>query len=116
MNKKILTIILGSISVVGIIGIPIGDPQFIVNAFVLEVIFIALTVLSLIRFRHILIPSMIIAVAVIIANTASTRHTEIMSTFNPLGNAFVLIIGGYVLQIMLLGFSIVFFTKRKISN
>ena len=86
------------VSVVGAIGIPMGDPQFIVNALVLESAFIVLTVLS---------------VLVIIANTASPRHTEIMSSFYPVGNALILIIGGYVLQALILGFSVLFFAKRK---
>lgn len=101
------------VSVVGAIGIPMGDPQFIVNALVLESAFIVLTVLSVVRFRYILIPCMVLSVLVIIANTASPRHTEIMSSFYPVGNALILIIGGYVLQALILGFSVLFFAKRK---
>lgn len=98
VNKRILTILLGLVSVVGAIGIQMGDPQFIVNALILESAFIALTILSIVRIRYVLIPCMVISIIVIIANTASPRHTEVMISFYPVVNALVLIIGGYVLQ------------------
>lgn len=68
----------------------------------LESSFIALAVISLKKYQYAYIPNFIIAVIVIIGNTASPKHTEIMSTFHPLYNAIVLIIGGYVLQGLLL--------------
>ena len=90
-----------------------GDPQFIVNALILESAFIVLTILSVVRIRYVLIPCMVISIIVIIANTASPRHTEVMISFYPVVNALVLIIGGYVLQALILGFSVLFFAKRK---
>jgi len=90
-----------------------GDPQFIVNALILESAFIVLTILSVVRIRYVLIPCMVISIIVIIANTASPRHTEVMNSFYPVVNALVLIIGGYVLQALILGFSVLFFAKRK---
>ena len=109
-----MTLILGSISVVGAIGIPMGDPRFFTNALILESSFVILTVLSIFRLKWILIPSIIVSVMVIIANTVSPKHMEIMTNMFPIGNAFVLIIGGYLLQIILLIFSIKFFKNRKI--
>jgi hypothetical protein len=111
-----MTLILGSISVVGAIGIPMGDPRFFTNALILESSFVILTVLSIFRLKWILIPSIIVSVMVIIANTVSPKHMEIMTNMFPIGNAFVLIIGGYLLQIILLIFSIKFFKNRKILD
>lgn len=63
-----------------------------INAIVLETTFVTLAILSFWRLRYALIPNMII---VIIGNTASTKHLEIMSSLEPLENAIVLIVGGY---------------------
>ena len=68
----------------------------------LESSFIALAVISLKKYQYAYIPNFIIAVIVIIGNTLSPKHTEIMSTIHPLYNAIVLITGGYVLQGLLL--------------
>lgn len=111
-QKAIVTILI-SISVIGIIGIQIGNPKFLTNAIILESVFIALTLLSFKRLRYALIPNMIIAIIVIIGNTASPKHIEIMSTFEPLENSIVLIVGGYVLQSLLLVSSLMVFKKRK---
>ena len=106
-------VVLVAISIVGIIGIPMGDPQFLPNAIILESSFVVLTVVSLWRLNYSLIPNMIIAVVVIVGNTASSRHIEIMSTFSPPENAFILITGGYILQGLLLITSAITFKKRK---
>ena len=97
----------------GIIGIPIGNPKFVTNAIALESVFIVLTILSLWRLKYALIPIMIIAIVVIIGNTASPKHIEIMSTFEPLENAIVLIVGGYLLQCLLLITSMIVFKNRE---
>ena len=111
--KKIIFAVLASISIVGAIGIPMGDPQFLTNAIILESSFIILAAVSLWRLNYTLIPNMIIAIIVIIGNTASPKHIQIMTTFAPAENAVVLIIGGYVLQGLLLAGSIIAFKKRK---
>ncbi len=111
--QKIIFIILVSISVVGIIGIPMGDPQFLVNAIILESSFVVLAGISLWRLQYSTIPNMVIALLVIVGNTVSPRHIEIMASFEPIGNAIVLIIGGYVLQVLLLVASGIAFRKRK---
>jgi len=100
--QKMVAIILGSISIVGLFGIPLGDPRFIAQALVLEGCFIALTVLTIKNYKRAYIPNFIIAVIVIIGNSAFYKHIEIMTTFHPLYNAIVLIVGGYVLQGLLL--------------
>lgn len=100
--KSITIGTLTSISAIGIIGIPMGDPQFLANAIILESVFIALAILSVWRLQYTLIPNIIIAIIVIIGNTASPKHIEIMITFNPIENAVVLIVGGYLLQGLLM--------------
>lgn len=104
MNKiqRNLVAVLVSVCVVGAFGIPLGDPKFLIPAIILESSFIALAIVSFKNFRYAYIPNFIIAGVVIAGNTTSPKHLEIMSTFNPFYNAIVLIIGGYVLQALLL--------------
>lgn len=104
MNKiqKYLVTVLASICIIGAFGIPLGDPKFLIQTFILESSFIALTIVSLKNFRFAYIPNFIIACLVIAGNTLSPKHLEIMSTLHPFYNAIVLIIGGYVLQALLL--------------
>jgi len=111
--QKVIFTVLAATSIVGIIGIPLGDPQFLTNAIILESAFIALAAISLWRLRYALIPNMIIALVVIVGNTVSPKHIEIMSLFDPAENAIVLIMGGYILQGLLLITSAIAFKKRK---
>ena len=113
LHQKIIVGILISIVIMGIIGIPIGNPKFITNAIILESAFIALAVLSLWKLNYILVPNMIIAIVVIIGNTASPRHIEIMSTLDPFGNAIVLIVGGYFLQGLLMVTNMMVFKNQN---
>jgi hypothetical protein len=101
-NQKFLVSVLCAISIVGAFGIPLGDPKFIIQAFSLEFSFIALAAISFKKFRYAYIPNFIIALVVIVGNTVSPKHLEIMSTFHPFYNAIVLIVGGYILQGLLL--------------
>ena len=92
-----------------------GDPKFLIQALGLESVFVALTVISLKKIRYTLIPNVIVGIIVIIGNTVSPKHIEIMSSFTPLGNAIVLIIGGYVLQILLVSSSIVMLKNKSLT-
>ena len=112
-NEKTIVLILSSIVITGMIGIPIGNPKFIVNAIILESIFVSLIAVSFWRPRYALVPCMVIAVVVSVANSLSPRHIEIMSTFQPLENSIVLIVGGYVLQMLLFAFSLKSFRNKK---
>jgi hypothetical protein len=112
LQQKIIVVILICIVVMGIIGIPIGNPKFVTNAIALESVFIVLTILSLWRLKYALIPIMIIVIVVIIGNT-TPKHIEIMSTFEPLENAIVLIVEGYLLQCLLLITSMIVFKNRE---
>lgn len=100
--QKFLVLVLCAISVVGAFGIPLGDPKFIVQAVSLESAFIALAIISLKNFRYAYVPNFVIATIVIIGNTISPKHIEIMTTLHPFYNGVVLIMGGYILQALLL--------------
>jgi len=113
LQQKAIVLILVSISITGIIGIQIGNPRFVSNAITLESAFVVLASLSFWRLRYALIPNMVVAIIVIVGNTASPKHLEIMNSFDPLENAVVLIVGGYVLQGLLLAASLNVFTNRK---
>jgi len=101
-STKRVSIVLVAISIVGALGIPLGDPKFIAQAFVLEGCFIVLAILTAKNYKHVYIPNFIISGIVIAGNSAFYKHIEIMTTFHPLYNAIVLITGGYVLQVLLL--------------
>ncbi|MEM2856608.1 MAG: hypothetical protein QW416_05865 [Candidatus Nitrosocaldaceae archaeon] len=102
---KKLSIVLIAISIIGAISIPLGNPRFLVISLSLEVLYIALAILSF-KYRYIAIPSIILAIIVITVNTLSSVHTNIILSLNPLPNAILLIIGAYILQIMLIVTSI----------
>lgn len=100
--KKFIVIVLASISITGIIGIPMGDPKFFVQAISLELIFISLTILAIKKFHYTIIPNIIIGIIIIFGNTLSSQHIDIMLNFTPIGNAIILIVGGYFLQSILI--------------
>ena len=111
--QKIIFGILMSISIVGVIGMPMGDPKFLTNAILLESSFIALAAISIWRLQYSVIPNIVIAIIVIVGNTVSPKHIEIMSSFVPAENAVVLILGGYILQGLLFVTSAIALKKRK---
>lgn len=96
--QKGVVLVLVAVCITGAFGIPLGDPKFLVQAFSLEFSFVALAIISMKNFRYAYIPNFIIAAIVIVGNTISPKHIEIMSTLHPFYNAIVLIVGGYILQ------------------
>jgi len=90
-----------------------GDPKFIIQALALETAFILLAVLTIKKLNVVLIPSIVLGLIVIIGNTISPQHLEIMTSFSPPENAIVLIIGGYLLQFVLITASFLQFKKQK---
>lgn len=116
MLQKLIFSTLAAICITGIIGIPMGDPQFIANAILLESVFVTLAVISLWRIKIVAIPGIIISMIVIIGNTASPKHMTIMTSLVPIENAIVLIVGGYALQGLLLMSSSILLIKRKQLN
>ena len=87
-----------SIIVVGLIGIPFGDPRFIAYAIFLELVYVSLAILVAKGYRKPLYVCILIAIIIIVGNSFVNAHiNRIMTLSRPL-NTMVLIVGGYVLQ------------------
>jgi hypothetical protein len=99
-------IILVSITALGIIAIPFGNPKFIDRAIILELSFAILSALIWKGYGKALYACIPIAVLVIIGNSLAPPHVNLMMTFSKPLNAIILIVGGYVLQIALIYTSI----------
>ena len=95
-------IILVSITILGLIAIPFGNPKFIDRAIILELSFAILSVLIWKGYGKALYACIPIAVLVIIGNSLAPPHVNLMMTFSKPLNAMILVIGGYVLQIALI--------------
>jgi len=111
MSKVVPVLI--AISIIGILGLPLGDPKFIAVALALEASFVGLTILSIKKIIYALIPNIVIAGIVISGNTLSPVHINIMLSLNPIYNAIILLIGGYILQALLVVTTIVEYRKIK---
>lgn len=112
MQKNVVAVLI-AISAVGVLGIPIGAQKFIVEAVVLESCYIALVIISIKKIRYAIIPNLVLAVIVMTGNTISSKYSEIMLSLHPLYNAIILIVGGYVLQTLLLITNILAYKKLK---
>jgi hypothetical protein len=112
--QKAVASILVAVCITGAFGIPLGDPKFLVQAFALEFSFVALVIISIKNFRYAYMPNFIIAAIVIVGNTISPKHIEIMSTLHPFYNAIVLIVGGYILQGLLVITNMMAYKKYKL--
>ncbi len=87
-----------SIIVVGLIGIPFGDSRFIVYAIFLELVYVSLAILVAKGYRKPLYVCILIAIIIIVGNSFVSAHiNRIMTLSRPL-NTMVLIVGGYLLQ------------------
>lgn len=95
-------IVLVSIIITGIIGIPFGDPRFIIYAILLEISYISLAFLIARGYKKPLYVCILLAIIIIVGNSFVNAHIHrIMSITKPL-NTIVLIIGGYLLQGLLI--------------
>jgi hypothetical protein len=95
-------IVLVSIIITGIIGIPFGDPRFIIYAILLEISYISLAFLIARGYKKPLYVCILLAIIIIVGNSFVNAHIHrIMSISKPL-NTIVLIIGGYLLQGLLI--------------
>src|ERR1041385_2445085 len=92
----LITLIL--ISALGVVAIPFGNPKFIGEAIIVELSFIMLSVLVWRGYTKVFYACIALAITVIIGNTTSPAHIHLMATFSKPINALILIIGGYVLQ------------------
>ena len=95
-------IVLASIIIIGMIGIPFGDPRFIIYAILLEISYTSLAVLIANGYKKPLYVCILLAIIIIVGNSFVNAHIHrIMSLSKPL-NTVVLVIGGYILQGLLI--------------
>ena len=106
IHYRATVIILVSITALGIIALPFGNPKFIDRAIILELSFATLSALIWKGYGKALYACIPIAVLVIIGNSLAPPHVNLMMTFSKPLNAIILIVGGYVLQIALIYTSI----------
>jgi hypothetical protein len=95
-SHVLITLIL--ISALGVVAIPFGNPKFIGESIIVELSFIMLSVLVWRGYTKVFYACIALAITVIIGNTTSPAHIHLMATFSKPINALILIIGGYVLQ------------------
>ena len=115
MKPECLVLIaLTSIVLVGLVGIPFGDPRFIPIAIILELVFIVLAVLVSKGYTRPLYISIVLASLIIIGNSITTAHIHrMMMIFVKPVNTIVLIIGGYVLQALLIYASVIAIMDKR---
>jgi predicted membrane protein len=115
MKPECLVLIaLTCIVLVGVVGIPFGDPRFIPIAVMLELLFIGLAVLVSKGYTRPLYICVILASLIIIGNSITTAHIHrMMMTFAKPVNTIVLIIGGYVLQALLIYASVIAIMDKR---
>ena len=88
-------------------GIPFGDPRFIIYAILLELSYVSLAVLIAKGHRKPFYACILLAILIIVGNSFVTAHIHRIMTFSRPLNTIVLIIGGYILQGLLVYTSIV---------
>ena len=117
--KKTTLAIIFSIIIIGLIAIPIGNPKFIYRAIGLELSFVILFILLWKGYTQALYACIPISVLVIIGNTLAPPHVNLMLTFSKPLNAIVFVVGGYILQTLLIFFSIKYLSEirsKKLSK
>jgi hypothetical protein len=113
-SDHLVLIILASTIAVGLVGIPFGDPRFIPIAVLFEFLFIGLAILVSKGYTRPLYICIILASLIIIGNSITTAHIHRMMTFVKPVNTIVLIIGGYILQgLLIYSSAIAIMNKRK---
>jgi hypothetical protein len=100
-NVAVLIVVI-SIIIVGLIGIPFGNPRLVGIAILLEILFISLAALITKGYSKALYACIILAIIIIIGNSLTPQHIHRMMTFSKPLNTVVLIIGGYILQGLLI--------------
>jgi len=114
MNYHRATVItLLCISTIGLIAIPFGNPKLIYGSIALELLFIILTYLVWKECSKALYACILVGFIVIIGNSLAPPHVHLMTTFEKPINAVVLIVGGYVLQGLLIVFSLKAIMERR---
>jgi len=106
LHYRATLVTLVSITILGLIAIPFGNPKFIDRAIILEISFATLTVLVWKGYSNALYACIPLAFLVIIGNSVAPPHVKLMMTFSKPLNAVILITGGYILQFVLIYFSL----------
>jgi hypothetical protein len=113
-SDHLVLIILASTIAVGLVGIPFGDPRFIPIAVLFEFLFIGLAILVSKGYTRPLYICIILASLIIIGNSITTAHIHRMMTLVKPVNTIVLIIGGYILQgLLIYSSAIAIMNKRR---
>ena len=102
MRESLVYSVLFSIVLIGLVGIPFGDPRFIPIAVLLELVFAGLAILVLKGYSRPLYICIVLACLIIIGNSIITAHIHRMMTLAKPVNTIVLIVGGYILQALLI--------------
>ena len=100
-------LVLVSIIIIGIMGIPFGDRRFIIYAILIELSYISLAVLVAKGHRKALYACISLAILIVIGNSFVAAHIHRIITFSRPLNTIILIIGGYILQALLIYSSLV---------
>ena len=111
--RKMIFSILVAIVIVGIIAIPFGNPKFFYRALALEGSFIFLSFLIWKGYYKAVYFCIPISLLVIIGNSLAPPHVNLMLTFSKPFNAILLIIGGYILQFLLIFFSLKYIIEMR---
>ena len=94
LHYRASLITLVSITVLGLIAIPFGNPKFIDRTIILEISFATLSVLIWKGYSKALYACIPLALLVIIGNSLAPPHVKLMMTFSKPLNAIILIAGG----------------------
>ena len=111
--RKIIFSILVAIVIVGILAIPFGNPKFFYRALALEGSFIFLSFLIWKEYYKAVYFCIPISLLVIIGNSLAPPHVNLMLTFSKPFNAILLIIGGYILQFLLIFYSLKYIIEMR---
>jgi hypothetical protein len=111
--ERLVLITISSIVLVGLVGIPFGDPRFIPIAVFFELVFIGLAILVFKGYTRPFYICIALASLIIIGNSITTAHIHRMMTFVKPVNTIVLIIGGYILQALLIYASVIAIMDKR---
>ena len=111
-KNVVITLIM--IIIIGLVALPFGDPRLIMLSIALEIIFIVMLLILLVfNYRKILYFCIVLSIIIIIGNSLAPPHVHLMSTFEKPLNAILLIVGGYILQIILIFNSVKILMKTR---
>ena len=111
--RKMIFSILVAIVIVGIIAIAFGNPKFFYRALALVGSFIFLSFLIWKEYYKAVYFCIPISLLVIIGNSLAPPHVNLMLTFSKPFNAILLIIGGYILQFLLIFYSLKYIIEMR---